>query len=71
MKQSDVVKLLAPIISERTSADVVTKARLILKQLEELNLLKPTHKQNITKKDIELMPYEETIIVQGWEDENV
>jgi hypothetical protein len=63
MKRSELVKLLAPIVGS------VVRAELTIKQLEELDILKPKHKKTITKRDIELMPYEDTIIVEGWENE--
>ena len=44
-------------------------AELIIKQLEELNLLKPTHKKIRILRDIENMPYEDEITVPGWENE--
>ena len=70
MKRSTLVKLLAPILS-RKDTPVTTSAELVIKQLEELKLLAPTHKKTIRKRDIELMPYEETVVVEGWEDEDV
>lgn len=68
MKRSTLVKLLAPILS-RKDTPVTISAELVINQLEELKLLAPTHKVLVTKKDIELMPYEEEVLVSGWENE--
>jgi hypothetical protein len=68
MKRSTLIKLLAPIISQKNTP-VSVSAELIIKQLEELNLLKPTHKKTIVRRDLELIPYEDTITVDGWEKE--
>lgn len=67
MKRNDLIKLLCPIVLKSVSPSVT--AELIIKRLEELNLLSPTHKVSVTKKDIELMPYEIEVSLQGWEDE--
>lgn len=68
MKRSTLIKLLAPILSQRDTSTSVS-AELVINQLEELKLLKPTHKVSVTRRDIEFMPYEETITVDGWEKE--
>jgi hypothetical protein len=68
VKRSTLVKLLIPIISQKDTPESV-RAELVIKQLEELKLLNPTHKVSVTKKDIELMPYEIEVSLQGWEDE--
>jgi hypothetical protein len=52
-----------PWYSERKHAEE------ILDVLDQIGLLKPTHKVSVTKRDIEFMPYEETVIVEGWEKE--
>lgn len=67
MKRNDLIKLLCPIVLKSVSPSVT--AELIIKRLEELKLLNPTHKVSVTKKDIELMPYEIEVSLQGWEDE--
>jgi hypothetical protein len=73
MKRSTVAKLIAPILSQRNtghySYDALSHAELIIKQLEELDLLKPTHKKTVVRRDIELIPYDDTIVVEGWEEE--
>lgn len=66
MKRNDVVKLLCPILNSDTSPTV--KAELILKQLDELCLLKPNHKKEITRMCIMGTPYQDTIEVEGWEE---
>ena len=63
MKRSKLVKLLAPIVGG------IVRAELTINQLEELRLLNPTHLKKIIRRDIELMPYEDTIEVTGWEEE--
>jgi hypothetical protein len=63
MKRSKLVKLLAPIVGG------IVRAELTINQLEELRLLNPTHLKKIIRRDIELMPYEDTIEVAGWEEE--
>jgi hypothetical protein len=63
MKRSELVKLLAPIVGS------IVRAELTINQLEELDMLKPKHKRTVNLKDIELMPYEDTVIVEGWENE--
>lgn len=68
MKRSTLVNLIAPILSQKDTP-VKVSAELVIKQLEELKLLTPTHKITVTKKDIELMPYEEEVLVSGWENE--
>lgn len=75
MKRSAVLKVIAKALTMRNtghySYNEKEHANLVLKELEDLDIIKPTHKKWISKKDIELMPYEETITVEGWEDENV
>lgn len=44
-------------------------AREILDVLDQIGLLKPTHKVVVVRKDIENMPYEDTVNVVGWEKE--
>jgi hypothetical protein len=69
MKRSDVIKLIVPIISANGPGDSVGTANLILKQLDELRILNPKHKVTVTRRDVELMPYEEKIEVPGWDKE--
>jgi|688.fasta_scaffold265711_3 hypothetical protein len=63
MKRSELVKILAPIVGG------IVRAELAINQLEELDMLKPKHKITVNLKDLELMPYEDTIVVEGWENE--
>lgn len=73
MKRSTLVKLLATEISRRNtghySYNETIHANEVLSFMEELGVIKPTHKVTVTKRDIELMPYEETIEVDGWDKE--
>lgn len=68
MKRSTLIKLLAPILSQRETPAYVS-AELVINQLEELKLLSPTHKVTVIRRDIEAMPYEEEVLVSGWENE--
>lgn len=52
-----------PWYSERCHAEE------ILDLLDNMGLLKPTHTKKVTRRDIECMPYEDTIVVEGWENE--
>jgi len=73
MKKSTVIKLLAPIMTGQNnrhpSYDVETQATYLLQKLEELGILKPKHRKLIVRKDIECMPYEDLVEVDGWEQE--
>lgn len=69
MKRSDVIKLILPIISTRVPGDSISTANLILNQLDELGILNPKHNVTVTKRDIELMPYEDIVEVPGWDKE--
>lgn len=75
MKRSAVLKVIASTLTMRNTGHYLyhekEHADLVLKELEDLDIIKPTHKKRIRKRDIELMPYEETVVVEGWEDENV
>lgn len=75
MKRSAVLKVIAKALTMRNtghySYNEKEHADLVLKELEDLDIIKPTHRKRITKKDIELMPYDDIITVDGWEDENV
>jgi hypothetical protein len=68
MKRSTAIKLLAPILSQKDIPVEIT-AELIINQLEELALLTPTHKVKVTRRDMELMPYEDEIEIDGWRKE--
>lgn len=69
MKRSDLVELISAIISNNGPGDSISTANLILKQLDSLNLLNPTHKVTVIRRDIEAMPYEEEVLVSGWRNE--
>ena len=65
MKRTEALRLIA------NSLDFLnlSEADTILTTLEQSGLLTPTHKTKVTRRDIELMPYEDTVIVKGWENE--
>jgi hypothetical protein len=67
VKRSTVLKLIAPILQSRNNTLVC--ASLILKQLEDADLIKPTHKKLVVRRDIENMPYDDYITVEGWQNE--
>lgn len=73
MKRSTLAKLIAPILSQRNtghySYDALAHAILVINQLEEFDLLKPTHKKTITRMCMMGTPYEDTITVEGWDEE--
>lgn len=73
MKRSLVVKLLASEISRRNtghySYNETIHANEVLTFMEQLGIVKPTHKVTIIRRDIEAMPYEDTIEVNGWDKE--
>jgi hypothetical protein len=73
MKRSLVVKLLANEIRNQNtghySYNETLHANEVLKFMEQLGIVKPTRKVTVTRRDIELMPYEDTIEVTGWEEE--
>jgi hypothetical protein len=63
MKRSEVLNLVTSLVGEKANAE------LVVSQLEKLKLLKPTHKKIVTRRDIECMPYEDYVTVEGWEEE--
>lgn len=73
MKRSLIVKLLASEIKKSNtghySYDETKHADEVLKFMESLGLVKPTRKITVTRRDMELMPYEEVVEVPGWENE--
>lgn len=73
MKRSAVLKVIARALTMHNtghySYNETEHASLVLKELEDLDIIKPTHKKVIVRRDIELMPYDDTIIVEGWEKE--
>ncbi len=76
MKRSQMVsKIASAIINYRTPSNFTTRehalevAETILTIQEKLGIIKPTKKVKVTLRDIELMPYEETVVVEGWEHE--
>jgi hypothetical protein len=73
MKRSAVLKVIARALTMRNtghySYNETEHASLVLKELEDLDIIKPTHKKIIVRRDMELMPYDDTILVEGWEKE--
>lgn len=73
MKRSAVLKVIARALTMRNtghySYNETEHANLVLKELEDLDIIKPTHKKTVVRRDLELIPYDDTIIVEGWEKE--
>lgn len=73
MKRSAVVKVIARALTLRNtghySYNETEHANLVLKELEDLDVIKPRHQKYIIRKDLELMPYTDIVTVEGWEDE--
>jgi hypothetical protein len=73
MKKSEVVKLLSTVLTRYNTGtpwyNERKHAEEVLNMLEELNILRPTHQKTIIRRDLELIPYEDMLIVEGWEDE--
>lgn len=73
MKKSTAIDLLSAVICRHNtghySYNEKAHATEVLNFLQELGLLKPTHKKIRILRDIENMPYEDEIIVPGWENE--
>ena len=73
MKKSMIIDLVGSVLRRYNtghySYNETKHAKEILAVLEDLKLLKPTHEKTIVRRDLELMPYEDTITVEGWEDE--
>lgn len=73
MKRSDAIKIISRALTKyNTGAPWYNEgqhAGEVLSLLEELNLIKPTHKKTIIRRDFELIPYEDIIVVDGWEKE--
>jgi hypothetical protein len=45
-------------------------ADLVLRKLEDLDIIKPTHQRTVIRRDFELIPYEDMVVVSGWESED-
>jgi hypothetical protein len=73
VKRSTVLKLIAPILQSRNTShysyDTLVHADLILKQLEDLNLIKPTHKKVVERMCMMGTPYDDYVTVEGWQNE--
>ena len=72
MKRSEFVKRLSQVISKKNtghySYNEKDHAEEVLNFLENLKIIKPTHTKTIMRRDIEAMPYEDIVIVKGWQD---
>jgi hypothetical protein len=73
MKRSAVLKVIARALTQRNtghySYNETEHANLVLSELEDLDIIKPTHKKTRILRDIENMPYEDEVTVSGWENE--
>lgn len=73
MKRSEVISMLSDVVRRRNtghySYNEKAHAEDVMSFLEQLGVIKPTHKKTVIRRDIEAMPYEDTIIVEGWENE--
>lgn len=73
MKRSDAIKIISRALTKYNTGtpwyNEGQHAGEVLSLLEELNLIKPTHKKTIIRRDLELIPYEDIIVVDGWEKE--
>ena len=73
MKRSEAIKIITRAITKYNTGtpwyNETQHAGEVLSLLEELNLLKPTHKKIRILRDIENIPYEDEITVPGWENE--
>lgn len=73
MKRSAVLKVIAGALTKRNtghySYNETEHANLVLRELENLNIVKPMHNKTVIRRDLELIPYEDTILIEGWEDE--
>jgi hypothetical protein len=73
MKRSTAIELLSMVIRRHNtghySYNEKKHAEEVLAFMEELNLVKPTHKKTKVLRDIENMPYEDEVTVAGWENE--
>jgi hypothetical protein len=73
MKRSEAIRILTTVLTKyNTGAPWYNETRHageVISILEQLNLLKPTHSKTVIRRDLELIPYEDTIIMEGWEDE--
>ena len=73
MKRDLVVKLIASTLTKynnnHPSYNETQHASEVLKIVESLGIVKPKHRIKITRRDIEGMPYEDEIEVDGWSKE--
>lgn len=73
MKRSAVLKVIARALTMRNtghySYNEMEHADLVLKELEDLDIVKPTHNKIVVRRDLELIPYDDTIVIEGWESE--
>jgi hypothetical protein len=73
MKRKAVLKVIASALTKRNtghySYNETEHADLVLSELEDLGIIKPKHKKIVVRRDIELMPYDDILEVEGWEEE--
>lgn len=73
MKRSKVIEMLSNVVSKRNtghySYNEKAHAEDVLSFLESLGIISPTHEKTVIRRDIEAIPYEDTVVVKGWEDE--
>jgi hypothetical protein len=73
MKRKAVLKVIASALTQRNtghySYNETEHADLVLSELEDLGIIKPKHKKIVVRRDIELMPYDDILEVEGWEEE--
>lgn len=73
MKRSEVISMLSEVVSRRNtghySYNEKAHAEDVLRFLESLGIIAPTYEKTVIRRDIEAIPYEDTIIIKGWEDE--
>ena len=71
MKRGAVLKVIGQALLARNtggySYNETEHADLVLKSLEDLDLIKPKHKKIITRTCMMGTPYEDTVNVDGWE----
>lgn len=73
MKRNAVLEVISRKLTARNSGSYSYNERehadIVLKALEDLDIIKPTHHKVITRYDAECCPYEDTVLAQGWEKE--
>jgi hypothetical protein len=74
MKRTAVLELIATVLNQRNTGhyfyNEMEHADLVLRKLEDLDIIKPTHQRTVIRRDFELIPYEDMVVVSGWESED-